>query len=66
MIHALTNDSDPDGEAVVEIGTILAAGLQRLSARKSSRLSSRGEDNPLDCSRIIDGHVMQSRLESPP
>ncbi|CUU14667.1 hypothetical protein ABIC08_006255 [Bradyrhizobium sp. RT9b] len=55
-----------DGEKLVEIGTILAAGLQRLLARKSSRLSSRTEENPLDCGRIIEGHVMQSRMELAP
>ena len=66
MIPALTNDSELDGEKLVEIGTILAAGLQRLLARKSSRLSSRSEENPLDCGRIIEGHVMQSRMELAP
>lgn len=60
-------DLSPQKRAeLVELAGILAAGLQRLLERKSSRLSRCNEENPLDCAAIIDGHVLQNGKELTP
>lgn len=53
-------------EELAELGALLAAGLQRLLERKSSHLSRRSEENPLDCGAVIEGHVRQNGKELTP
>ena len=53
MIQALPTDSDSSREKLVEIATILALGLQRLSERKSSPNSPSETDSPLDCEPVF-------------
>lgn len=47
---------EPDTD-LLEIGTILAAGLQRLFERKSSQISQRAAETLLDCKAPSGGHV---------
>jgi len=56
MIQAPPADSDSSREKLVEIATILALGLQRLSERKSSPNSPPEADSPLDCGRVFCRH----------
>jgi hypothetical protein len=56
MVQALPTDSDSSREKLVEIATILALGLQRLSERKSSPNSPSETDSPLDCERPFCRH----------
>lgn len=44
-------------EDLLELGTILAAGLQRLSLRKSSQKSPPEAETSLDCGTLSEGHV---------
>ncbi|MGY4255299.1 hypothetical protein ACVI1L_002367 [Bradyrhizobium sp. USDA 4516] len=48
---------------LAELGSLLAAGLQRLLERKSSPLSHRSEENPLDCGAVVEGHVRRNSKE---
>jgi len=57
MIPVLTSDSDETTSKIVEIAAILAAGLLRLSSRKSSRDLPIQGDSPLDCNGSIERHV---------
>jgi hypothetical protein len=50
-------------ERLLELSDILAIGLQRLMDRKSSPLSHRGEENPLDCDEVVEGHVRRISKE---
>jgi hypothetical protein len=45
-----------------DLAAILAAGLQRLSDRKSSQKSPSAPETPLDCRALSDGHVRE-RIE---
>ena len=56
MIQAPSTDSGSSRDKLVEIATILALGLQRLSERKSSPNSPSETDSPLDCERISCRH----------
>jgi hypothetical protein len=49
-----------------EISAILAAGLLRLSERKSSQKSSRAAETPLDCGAVSGGHVRKKREDVTP
>ncbi|MGY2915775.1 hypothetical protein [Bradyrhizobium sp. USDA 3262] len=51
-------------EDLAELGSLLAIGLQRLLERKSSPLSHRSEENPLDCDEVVEGHVRRNSKES--
>lgn len=46
---------------LAEIAGILALGLQRLNARKSSLISPANRDNPLDFEPGSHGHVQRER-----
>jgi hypothetical protein len=50
-------DSASAHSALDEIGSILAAGLQRLLDRKSSPISARGANSSLDCEAPAEGDV---------
>ncbi len=53
-----TVDSEAETrERIAEIGELLALGLVRLSARKSSPLSSRTGDSSVDCLATPSGHA---------
>jgi hypothetical protein len=56
-------DSRSARETIVEIAEILALGLQRLNARKSSLISPVNRDNPLDFKPGSHGHVQREREE---
>jgi hypothetical protein len=43
-------------EHLIEIATILAAGLLRLQSQKSSPNSPLESDSPLDCERVFCGN----------
>jgi hypothetical protein len=45
--------AEPPTEHLIEIATILAAGLLRLQSRKSSPNSPSETDSPLDCRRVF-------------
>jgi hypothetical protein len=51
-----TLNSPPPTELIAEIGEILAAGLMRVLARKSSQRSAEGGDSSLDISPGESGH----------
>ena len=44
-------------DELAELATILAAGLQRLSDRKSSQKLRGVAETPLDCRALSEGHV---------
>lgn len=46
----------PVAERITEIAEILATGLMRLEARKSSSLCADGAENLLDCAGPQSGH----------
>jgi hypothetical protein len=50
-------DSESYPSKLDEIAIILAAGLQRLFNRKSSRISPSDTETPLDCRPPSGGHV---------
>ena len=54
-------DSRSARERIEEIAEILALGLQRLNARKSSLISLANPDNPLDFEPRPHGHVQRER-----
>jgi len=54
-------DSRSARERIEEIAEILALGLQRLNAPKSSRISPENRDNPLDFEPGSHGHVQRER-----
>jgi hypothetical protein len=56
MIRATTPDSPPNGEKITEIAEILALGLMRLQARKSSELSASSGESSLDFTGQQSGH----------
>ena len=45
-------DSEFRSAAITEVAAILAAGLQRLSQRKSSQISPVQSETPLDCGAV--------------
>ncbi|WP_299813292.1 hypothetical protein [Tardiphaga sp.] len=49
------------GSILSELAEILALGLQRLNARKSSRISPANRDSPLDFTPESHGHVQRER-----
>jgi hypothetical protein len=53
-------------EHLTEIAAILAAGLLRLSERKSSQISRREAETPLDCGAAPEGHVREKREDLSP
>jgi hypothetical protein len=53
MLTASPDDSDSTHERLVEIATILAAGLLRLQSGKSSRNFPVEADSPLDCEPVF-------------
>jgi hypothetical protein len=53
-------------ERLTEISAILAAGLLRLSERKSSQISRREAETPLDCGAAPEGHVRKKREDVSP
>jgi hypothetical protein len=57
MIQGRTSDSHGRREELGEIGTLFAAGLLRLLARKSSQNSPCEAKTPLDCEAPSGGHV---------
>ena len=59
-------DSEFRSSAVDEVASILAAGLQRLLARKSSRISGRVNDSPLDCRHEPAGDVERNLSDIAP
>jgi len=50
----MTTDRDQE---LAEIGALLAAALLRLQDRKSTQISARNRNNPLDFGAGSDGHV---------
>lgn len=56
MINALHPDRMSAAERHDEIAEILAAGLMRLKARKSSPLSPTGRESLLDCAAHQSSH----------
>lgn len=63
QLRAMVESGHEFREEAAEVATILAAGLQRLLARKSSQISASNEENPLDCERVFEGHVRENRKE---
>jgi hypothetical protein len=55
------SDSRWNPDSIGEISLILAAGLQRLLDRKSSRKSASHADSSLDCESYVRGHVPSKR-----
>jgi hypothetical protein len=51
---------------LTEIADIFSAGLQRLSERKSSQISRREAETPLDCGALSVGHVRKKREDVTP
>lgn len=56
MWNALRPEFMSSAERLDEIGAILAAGLMRLRARQSTRLSPDGKESSLDCASHQSGH----------
>jgi hypothetical protein len=59
----MDDSSNKNLDILGEIAGILALGLQRLNARKSSLISPTNRDNPLDCEPGSHGHVQREREE---
>jgi hypothetical protein len=57
MLDPTQTDSLPAGARLVEIAEILAAGLVRLRARKSSQKSAHPGESSLDCAGYQSGHA---------
>jgi hypothetical protein len=57
-------DSRSARERIEEIAEILALGLQRLIARKSSSNSPSQTDSPLDCERVFCRHEVSKFEDS--
>lgn len=62
MLTQTTDNSDK----LTEIGALLAAALLRLQDRKSTQISARDRNNPLDFGAGSDGHVAQNLSEMRP
>jgi hypothetical protein len=60
-MESMTNGTNPDHltaqERLTEIAEILAAGLRRLLARKSSALSADPGESSVDCVASQSGHA---------
>ncbi|TAN56805.1 MAG: hypothetical protein EPN20_18170 [Magnetospirillum sp.] len=65
MYNALSPDRMTAAERLDEVAEILAAGLIRLKARKSSRLSADPGDSCLDYTARQSGHVPVNRRRNP-
>jgi len=63
MLKANAADSSDSLEHLAEIGEILAAGLMRLQARKSSRKSADFGESPVDLGGHQSGHADPDSLE---
>ncbi|WP_096701358.1 hypothetical protein [Magnetospirillum sp. 15-1] len=61
MHNALSPDRMTAAERLDEVANILATGLIRLKARKSSRLSADARDSSLDFMAGQSGHVPVNR-----
>jgi hypothetical protein len=59
----LAADHITASDRIVEIGEILALGLIRLQARKSSELSRACGESWLDCAANQSGHAPENSLE---
>jgi hypothetical protein len=59
-------DSESSPCKLDEIAAILAAGLQRHFDRKSSRISHRDTETPLDCRALSGGHVRKRTEDMTP
>jgi hypothetical protein len=59
MTSPACTDSRSAREKIEEIAEILALGLQRLQARKSSLILPESRDNPLDFQPGSHGHVQR-------
>ena len=59
----MTTNSADHRSHLSEIADILALGLQRLNARKSSLISPADQDSPLDFAPGSHGHVPREREE---
>jgi len=57
MMNGVCLSDDTPGERLAEIGGILAAGLMRLQARKSSGLSAQSGENSLHYDASQSGHA---------
>jgi hypothetical protein len=57
----MDNFSNNNLDGLGEIASILALGLLRLNARKSSLISPENRNNPLDFERRSHGHVQSER-----
>jgi hypothetical protein len=57
----MDNFSNNNSNGLDEIASILALGLLRLHARKSSLISPEKRDNPLDFEPMSHGHVQRER-----
>ncbi len=49
-----------NSDKLTEIGALLAVALLRLQDRKSTQISARNRNNPLDFGAGSDGHVAQN------
>ena len=56
-MNALNPDQMAPAERLAEIAEILAAGLMRLKARKSTPLSAHSGESSLDCPAHQSGHA---------
>jgi hypothetical protein len=65
-MNRLLTDSQADQERLAFLGTVLAAGLLRVLARKSSRISGAVNDSPLDCRHKPTGDVGQHLPDTSP
>ncbi len=51
-------------EHIAELAAILAAGLQRVRARKSSAKSAEDADKAVDCEGVWSGHAAGRQTEN--
>jgi hypothetical protein len=63
MKYLIRQNDHTTGSGESELAEILALGLLRLRARKSSPILPEIRDNPLDCEPESHGHVQREREE---
>jgi hypothetical protein len=64
-MNSIRPDQLNSAERLAEIADLLAAGLVRLHARKSSRFSAHNGESSLDCLGTQSGHA-NDRIEKKP
>jgi hypothetical protein len=65
MSEAIKPDSGLARDRIAEISEVLAAGLSRILARKSSGLVAEGGESSLDISPVQSGHPTRENRRNP-